>query len=1161
MLLVLAGVASVAHGQVLYGSLTGNVTDPSSAGIPGAKVEALNIGTGITRQADTEATGTYVFNNLQSGVYRVTITAGGFQKTIVDNINVNTNEVKRVDLSLKIATAAETIEVSAPATAVLQTDRADVNTRIDAKELNSLPITSSAGRNFQALYRLVPGFNTVGEGNSSDGGNPQRSMSGFVNGTSRQNSLTRIDGASNTYMWLPSNTAYVPPAESIESVSIVTNSFDAEQGHAVGAAVSVVTKSGTNEFHGSGFWYHTDNALRAVERFKPANYRKSKYIFNQYGGSIGGPIRKNKLFFFADWEGTARRMFANSTITVPNPANIFDASGNANFSAAAPTVLYDPNTGNADGSGRQPFTNNFIPASRIDPAAKTLLGRISTAGFLNSNPLTGATQNNYQASGSAKMDRNTIDTKVNWVASERMNIFGRYSISPTQYFDPPRLGDAMGGATGGGQLGTAPSRIQNVGLGGTYTISPTMLVDMNAGFTRQRLGATYDGDLGLGNFGANTLHIPGSNGDTALAQGIPGFNFVTGGVTSAASGDWNGIGNIDTGNPFLFRDNQYVMNANMSWMKGRHNLRYGIEHARNQMNHFQPQGGSFQNPRGAFRFNGNMTALLGGVAANKINTLADFLLGLPTEVGKAVQNANPNSLRWQTWSWYIRDSWQVTSSLTVNVGLRWEYYPFATTDHGGVKLFNPATGYTLIGGNGNVPLDDGVNVGHGQFLPRIGIAQRLGQNTVIRAGYGMTADSNNWRFFRNNYPATTNSDLGQAANFFPAARLSLDTPAANYAGTYPTLGVGIPFVAIPDTSSGLIAVPSGVSPGNTVPFNFRRGYIHMYNFTIQHDFGKIVAEAGYVGNKGVRLLTNENINSAPPGTGATGRLLYPVANKNWNDVNCLCPDGPSWYNSLQTKATWRFHGNSSIGALYTLSRAVNWTDNEEESVFFGTGYGYLMWPYPTLRGRNKAVAGYDRTHNFSLYGVYELPFGKGQKYATSGIASKIAGGWQLNWVVAKMSGVPFTIAGGGSQVNAPGNVQTADQVGPLNILGGVGPRGGDPSCAPTNLSCHYFDPSAFRAVPGNEIRFGNVGRNTVRGPGMFNLDASVFRNFKITERVSFQIRAEMFGATNTPHLNNPGLDPTNTATFGVITSTLNSAGRGTGSGGERWTYFSGKVMF
>ena len=259
----------------------------------------------------------------------------GFKTFALEGVIIGANAVRRVDAQLQVGQVREVVAVTSDVLA-LQTDRADVNTQLDATQIANLPITSSAGRNYQALYKIVPGFSVVTEGVSSDGGNPQRSMTGNVNGTSMQANLTRIDGASNAYIWLPFNTAYVPPTESIQTVSVVTNSYDAEQGNAHGAAVNVVTRSGTNDFHGSAFEFHTDNALKALNRFNPAGFRKPKYILNQYGGAIGGPIMKNKLFFFTDWEATKRRQLASRSVTVINPDGIFDAAGNANLAAAIP---------------------------------------------------------------------------------------------------------------------------------------------------------------------------------------------------------------------------------------------------------------------------------------------------------------------------------------------------------------------------------------------------------------------------------------------------------------------------------------------------------------------------------------------------------------------------------------------------------------------------------------------------------------------------------------------------------------------------------------------------------------------------------------------------------------------------------------------------------
>jgi hypothetical protein len=985
VLIAVLCMSVAAVGQVLYGSLTGNVVDPSGAVVPGAVVEALNVSTGVARQVESNESGVYLFALLQPGIYKVTISAPGFSPIVAENIRVDANSMRRHDAQLQLGQVSQTVTVEA-ATARLQTDRSDVNTQLEAAQIVNLPMTSSAGRNFQALFKFVPGFSMVTEGVSSDGGNPQRSMTGNVNGASMQANLTRIDGASNSYIWLPFNAAYIPPSESIESVNVVTNSYDAEQGNAQGAAVNVTTKSGSNQFHGSAFEYHTDNALKAWNRFqaRAEGSRKNKLILNQYGGAIGGPIKKNKLFFFTDWEATQRRQFISRTGTVINPGGIFDSAGNANLSAAIPAgtncnatnvagCIYDPNTGNPDGTGRTAFAGNIIPASRVNSAVKTVLGRIRKAGFINNDGVTAT--NNFITAGSAGLDRNTNDVKVDYLPTGKMTLFGRYSISRTVYTDPPFLGEAMGGASGGGQVGEAPSRIQSAGLGTTYSISANKLIDANLGYTRQRLGATYAPDLDQGNYGVDVLKIPGTNGDTYLTGGIPAF-LVT---------NWNSMGNSDTGNPFLFRDNQWVGNVNMSWTKGRHNLRFGMEYGRAGMNHYQPQGGAFGTPRGSFNFAGSVTALRNGVNANKANSMAQFLLGFPDRSGKVLQNSNPNALRWSTWSWYARDSFQVTPKLTINYGIRWEFYPFPRTDHGGVKVFDPKVGNMLICGMGSVPMDCGVDIGHGQFVPRLGIAYRLGPKTVIRTGYGMSADSNNWRYFRNNWPLVSNADVQGTTAYYPAGSLTGETLVP-----YPGLKAGIPSLALPDLSSGVVPLPNNTGVGGaTIPLKFRRGYTHSYNLTLQHEFTKgLTAEAAYVGTRGIRFLTNENINAAPINGGNAGRLLYSVANKNWGDIGQMTPDARNYYDALQSKATWRLHDGSLIGGVYTLSKAINWLDNEEVSGTFGVAGGYLFWPYPAYRDRNKALASFDRTHNLAIYGVWQLPFGAGKQWAIAACGAR-----------------------------------------------------------------------------------------------------------------------------------------------------------------------------
>jgi hypothetical protein len=1164
-LMVLVGMLAAprtTQAQVLYGSVTGNVTDPSGAVLPGARVVALNVATGVAREGMTDSTGLYRFPELLPGIYRVTISAANFNAVVTENVSVAANTVRRVDAQLQLKQQVESVTVTGRPPD-LQTDRADVHAQMEASQLASLPITSSAGRSFQSLYRIIPGFGVATERNSG-AGNPQRSMTTNVNGGSSQGNVTRIDGALDTYIWLPANVAYVPPADSIETVSIVTNSYDAEQGMSGGsAAVNLVTKSGTNQFHGSAYEYHNDHKLRALNIFTPwaaggAAPTKPKDILNQYGANVGGPIKKNKLFFFGDWERTTRRQVASKFGNVPNPAALFDSSGNVSFASAIPAgtncdttptagCIYDPNTGAAAGSGRTAFPSNTVPAGRIDPAAKTMLQRIATAGFLNNQGVTGTNYgqnaNNYYANYPTMFNRDTFDVKVNYVPNQRSMVFARYSLSKAVFLDRGMLGDAFGDSIGGGQPGSSPSRIQAAGLGGSYSISSNMLIDVNAGYTRQRLGAQGQ-DIALGAFGLNTLHIPGTNGPDLMQAGIPSFQ-----ISNFAN-----MGNPNTGSPFLFRDNQYVANTNLGWIKGSHDLRFGLEYSRGAMNHFQPQGGAFQTARGTFQFTGTATGLnaTGAPAANYVNALAEFLLGLPNRVGKAVQNVNPNSLRWRSWSLYARDRWQVTPKLTLSYGVRWEYYPFATADHGGARVFDPTTGNVLIGGHGSVPVNDGVKVGHGLFLPRLGIAYRLAPKTVIRAGYGMSADNNNFRFLRNAFPATTNSDVNQTSGFAPAASLTGETLVP-----YPTLTAGIPAVALPDISSGVVALPNNTGT-TTMPMDFRRGYFHSYNLTVQHEFAGFVGEVAYVGTRGIRALTNGNINAAPAGGGNAGRELNAALGKTWTDINSVRPHQNTYYDSLQTRLTRRLGGSSMVGIVYTLSKTLDSEDDEE--------LNSLLWPYSAYLGRNKALAGFDRTHNLAVYGVYELPFGRAKRWAKQGIAGALAGGWQVNWVLTRVSGTPLTLTGGGSSLNAPGNTETLDQVGPINIVGGIGPRqttgAKTVTCPATEVSCHYFDPSAFTGVPTGQARFGTTGRNILRGPGLFNLDTSLFRDFNITERLKLQFRAEAFSVTNTPHYANPGTSWTSGSTsFGVITSTLNLAGQMPGSGGERWLWFALKLMF
>ena len=372
VLLAVASTGRFASAQVLYGSLTGNVTDPAGAVVPGVHVEALNQGTNVKSETNTDERGIYRFNNLLPGPYKVTVTAKSFRSFIENNVPVSANEVRRVDVQLQISQTTESVEVSAEAV-VLQTDRADVHQDITPQEVTALPYSGGEGKNFQSLLFLIPGAGIIAapEANS-EAGNPQRAQTLFMNGVSSTGNSTKLDGTTVAYPWLPVNIAYVPPSEAIQMVNVTTNAFDAEQGTAGGAAVNVVIKSGTNQLHGTLFERNQNNDMVAVQYFGHAS-PLTKNIFNQFGFAVGGPIwipkvvnGKNKLFLFADYQGSRRVQYASATnLTLPTAA-----MRTGDFSATGLTV-YDPLTGNADGTGRTPFAGNIIPSNRISSAAAT----------------------------------------------------------------------------------------------------------------------------------------------------------------------------------------------------------------------------------------------------------------------------------------------------------------------------------------------------------------------------------------------------------------------------------------------------------------------------------------------------------------------------------------------------------------------------------------------------------------------------------------------------------------------------------------------------------------------------------------------------------------------------------------------------------------------
>ncbi|MEP6902251.1 MAG: TonB-dependent receptor [Actinomycetota bacterium] len=1104
-----------ANAQVLYGSLTGNITDPNGSPVAGANVEVTNINTGVKKNYTTDERGGYLFSDLQPGVYNVIISLNAFKTVIKEKVQIVANATFRFDTQLDPGDVKETVTVTADSSDQLQTDRADVSVTQTSRQINNLPLAGSTGRNYQSLMQIVPGSVMAGEQNSA-AGSPQRSISFNVNGVSRLQNNTRIDGAGVIYPWLPTNTAYVPTAEAIQEVNIATNSFDAEQGLAGGAAINVQIKSGTNDYHGAGWLYDTNSTFGKARNYFQTTPQNPKDILVQDGFAVGGPIYlpafneggpyawsgKNKLFFFVDWEKTTRRQLSRlNTITIA-PQSLRPTAAGVDFTGTG-AIIYDP-ASNPNPALRTPFPNNIIPYNRIDIAAIELINRMplpNLAGFAN----------NYVANGVAAFDRTNFDTKINYNSSEKMQFFGRFSYSPTLIFEPPLLGDAGGDALNGGQLGTAPGKVYVASIGGTYAFSSNMVLDAVFGYTRQHLGAEFDLDR---NFSLTTQMIPGTNGPNRLQGGIASFQ-VNG---------WANLGNPNTGNPFVFRDNQYTFATNLSWLKGSHAFRFGLDYQNQQINHFQPQGGTFQTVRGTFQFDGNSTARQNGTAANAFNSWASFLLGLPSSAGKVDQLRNPNAVYMQSYALYARDHWQVTRNLTLTYGIRWELYPFPDKDNTGINRFDPDTGLIYTGGLSGIPRNTGAKSGFGKFLPRIGVAYRWGDKTVLRGGYGQSLDPRPFIDFRNAYPVVNAWAMpgitfnGVTNAFIPVT----------------TLRIGLVNTGItPDLNAGILALPAN-SGTTTYPKTPMRNIIHSFNFIVERQLPwKFKASVGYVGTRAIGQMGFININAGAPGTGTAGRPLFQRFGLA-ADINEILPYGDTTYDSLQATLQKRF-GSSVFGMTYTWSKAINFSDND----------GGPRIQYLPLKERNRGLAGYDRPHNLQIYGVLDLPFGKGQKWAAKGPLSWILGGFQLNGIAGIMSGTPIGITqGNGFNLNAAGSGQYPDQVlSTVNIPGGIGV--GNP----------YFDRNAFAIVnipSGQTQRFGTAGRNVIRGPGFFNVDLGLFRTFSITERFKLQFRVEALNALNHANFANPQGD-INNSNFGYITSTTGT--------GERNLRFAVRVSF
>lgn len=1074
--------ASCLYGQAVSGSLLGAITDASGAIIPSAHVTILEVNTGVSRSTATSSSGNYVFPDLPPGTYTVTVTAQGFKKVTRERVDVVVNTSVRVDLSLPLGDVNEIVTVAAAAPP-LQTDRADTGRKIETVQVETMPLGTN--RNFQNLISLVPGATRAFNAHSQFF-NAVQSLQTEVNGQPRQGNNLQLEGIDNNER-TGLLQMIIPPIEAIQTVDVSTSNFEAELGRATGAVTNVILKSGTNQFHGQAYEFFKNNALNARNFFDPSI---AHLAYNYFGGNFGGPIIKNKLFIFGDY---LKVLDHESNVNLESIPTSDFRTGNL---AASSTVIYDPATGNADGTGRSPFPNNQIPANRINAISTKILGLIpqpNAAGFTN----------NYFGTLPFYKDIDSFDIKTDYNPTDNDRISGRFSFDRPVTYQAPLYGLAGGPAQGAFEA----SGVQNTystGINYTHILSASLITEFRVGAAHYRNSA-QNSDYGTN--ASTVLGIPGVNLDP-FTSGLASVNI--GGYSSPVVG-------YSINLPWIRSEaNIDVVN---SWTKtfGSHTLKWGgdLRRIRDDLLAMITYG-----PRGTFTFSDGQTSIPGAKTSFS-NDFASFLLDVPNLVGRDLPTYFPAYRAWQLFT-FVQDKWAATPKLTVDLGVRWEYYPPGTPRFsGGFSNYDPSTNSLVIAGIGNNPKDLGMRTSFKNFAPRVGLAYRLTGSTVIRSGFGVSYAPFPDNTYAYNFPVNQNNTFNPLVAGFGPALLPNGQIATFQAGFPPPTPAVIP-------SNGIITnAPNQVY--QVVNLGFKQPYVESWNFAIQQALPKhFTLDVAYVGNHGVDIGSNVNINAATVvGLGINGQPLYSAFKRTAN-TNMVFQGFSSNYNALQVKLDHRFSVGLLITTAYTWSKAMGYHLSDDG--------GLLYYVYDQGR-RNYARLDFDHTQNYTQSYIYELPFGKGKRWLNSGAAAAVVGGWQVGGILTLITGSPLNLTYSSAGLQAPGNSQSPNQIAPVQILHGIG------------LNQPWFDPSSFAAPAA--LTFGNVGRNSMSGPSLFNLDFSLFRTISLSERLKLQLRGEAFSITNTAQFSNPGTTLGN-ANFGYVTGT---------SGGGRLVQLGAKLSF
>ncbi len=1150
--------------QAVYGSILGTVTDPQGSAVTGAKVTVTSTAKGTTDETTTNESGNYTVTHLIPDTYKIRIEAPGFKATDIPSVQVSADTGARVDATLQVGEVTQSVEVTSEIPQ-LKTDRADVAISFNEKYVEDLPILN---RNFTNFELLSPGTQKLVGWSHAATENPQGAQQIFVNGQHFSGTAFELDGTDNQDPIL-GIIVVNPNLDAIEESKIALQNYDAEFGKAVAGVVTVQTKSGTNELHGSGFFDWRGDGQQARDPFKNAPGVPLPHAsFKQFGGAAGAPIIKNKLFVFGDYQGTRQTGGITNQLTIPtalvqntcNPAtnttgfcDLSEYLGNPSISQGG--QVFDPATGSkVDGSGRTAFTGNLIPIGRISPQAGKILAAFA-------KPTSGGVINNFVGSGSGPYNQNSFDTRVDYAAPRAFNIFGRFSLDYFSLSGAGALGLLGGPGFGpGGLNGSSTVHNYSLATGFNKALGTNWLTDVRFGWFRYNPQTAYS-DASTNPMTA--FGVPGLNLGSSVTGGLSRFHFVGNGLRSgtgsnvagADSGSFGDGLNVGRCNcPLTEKEDQFQVVNNWTRILGNHQIKFGadIRYAKNL------RVPSDSNRTGELEFNSGDTANAGTGGLD----LATFLLGDVTHFNRFVSSSLNAAERQKRWFFYGQDTWRVTPKFSFNYGLRWEiYFPEKVNGTGNGGFANLDQGVIRVAGFGGIDTNGNINNTLKAFAPRIGFAYQFDPKTVVRLGYGRSFDigvfgSNFGHVVTQNLPVLANQDVSDSS-------LTGQSNFTNDRSAIFTLAQGPPAltsVAVPANGILPLRGPQNAVDPRVRPTTQRLPTLDAWNATLQRQLTATMnIEVSYIGNKGTHGFAgngpayNANDAAIGPGTdigGAGFKAFTPSADRrrlflngvpaftyptfldsNGNPLTCCAVDvgnyfgndSSSKYNALQVKVEKRFSQGFQFLAHYTYAKALN-HDSNYYSVDQRIAYG---------------PDDFNRDHVFVLATVYELPFGRGKKFRgdASRALNLLVGGWQVSNTTNWSGGLPFTATIGECGHISDVHTGSTDVVCRPDLLPGQSFQTGLNRDSKGNLT--WFTPVAplaYGAVPAGVDactlarptsgpfalpacgHIGNGGRNWLRGPRAFFSDISLSKNFSITEKYKAQFRFDAYNVFNHPVL-------------------------------------------